>query len=156
MLLGNSAGPDYAASLSDRLSRAELMTRQEKRKLISEADIARAFNNLMSETGAPDSLRADDAAVKAGRAAFEKEMPALISQQRNGTYCNPGEAVFIVSMLIENIGRSATPSSQSDHNAHVSSGHPAPVRTHLALFCANHSRSDVTKLFNRLFNVFLI
>jgi hypothetical protein len=106
------------------------MARQGKRKLISEADIALAFNNLMKETGAPDSLRANDAAIKEARGAFEIRLPALISRQKNGPYCNPGEAVWVISMLVANVGRPPAPSSQSDHEPHFSAGAP-PVQQHL-------------------------
>jgi hypothetical protein len=131
------------------------MAKHKKRKLIAEADIAQAFNTLMREIGAPNSFVADIDTVHRNRVAFESSLPEMLSQKSNGSYCNPGEAVFVVSMLIENVGRPAEPSSQLDLKAHVSAG-VSPVRQHLELFYARHSQSEVKEAFNQLFNVFHI
>jgi len=151
LVVAKSAGPAYAASLADRLARAELMGRQGRRKLISEADIAQAFNALMRETGAPHTLTANIDAVHSNRVAFEGALPSVISQKANGSLCNPGEAVWVVSMLIANVGRPAAPSTELDHNPHVGAGAP-PVQRHLELFSARHSRSEVAEVFDHLFN----
>jgi len=156
MLAGvRGGGVVYANSLTDRLARSELMARQGKRKLISEADIAKAFNNLMSEIGAPDSLKSDIAGVEKERDAFKKELPAMISQKENGRYCNPGEAVFVLEMMIENVGRPLGPTPDSAPKAFVAGINP-PVRVRLDLFSARHSQSEVKEVFNSLFNVFQI
>ncbi len=155
MLVGNSAGPATAASLTDRLARAEFMARNGKRKLIPEADIAQAFNALMTEIGAPNSLAANIDAVHSNRIAFESSLPAMISQKENGNYCNPGEAVFVLEMMIENVGRPLAPTPDSAPKTFVAAINP-PVRVRLEQFSANHSRSEVTEIFNRLFNVFRI
>jgi hypothetical protein len=151
IVVGNGVSPAYAAALSSRLATAESMARQGRRKLISEADIALAFNNLMKETGAPGLLRANDAAIKEARGAFEIRLPALISRQKNGPYCNPGEAVWVISMLVANVGRSPAPSSQLDHKTHFVAGAP-PVQQHLEIFYAKHSQSKVAEAFEHLFN----
>jgi len=156
MLAGvRGGGVVYADSLTDRLARAELEARQGKRKLISEADIAKAFNNLMSEIGAPDSLKADIAEVEKERDAFKKELPAMISQEKNGSYCNPGEAVYVLELMIENVGRPLTPTPDSAPNTFTTGINP-PVRVRLELFSARHSQSEVKEVFNSLFNVFQI
>jgi len=155
MLVGNSTGPAYAASLSDRLARAEFMARHGKRKLISEAGIAQAFSVLMREIGAPNSFATDIDAVHSNRIAFESFLPAMISQKENGSYCNPGEAVFVLEMMIENVGRPLAPTPDSAPKAFVAAIKP-PVRVRLEQFYANHSRSEVTEVFNHLFNIFQI
>ena len=99
-------GDDYAATLADRLAKAEQAARAGHGKLIAESDIARAFNDLMKELGAPPSLRTDEASIRKFRehAAAIKAFPALFSADRNGTNCNPGEAVFLLSLLISDNG----------------------------------------------------
>ena len=155
MLVGTSTGPAYAASLSERLARAEFMARHGQRKLISEADIAQAFMALMREIGAPKSLVADISSVHSNRIAFQSSLPAMISQKDNGRYCNPGEAIFVLEMMIENVGRPLAQTPGSVPKAFVAAIKP-PVRVRLEQFYANHSRSEVTEVFNHLFNVFQI
>jgi len=161
MLVGNAAGPAYATSLIDRLTKAEFMARNGKRKLISEADIARAFNTLMKDTGAPGSLHADIITVHRMREDFESALPALISLKTNGSYCNPSEAVYVVEILIESIGRSPVPASHStpDDTGKVmeaSSGPKPPARRHLEDYFVGHSRSESVNVLNDLFHVFQI
>lgn len=92
--------------LADRLARAEQMARAGKGKRVAEADVARAFNELMAELGAPSSLRADEASMRGFRehAVSIKAFPALLSADRNGTNCNPGEAVFLLHLLMSDDG----------------------------------------------------
>lgn len=92
--------------LANRLARAEQMARSGKGKLVPEADVVRAFNELMAEVGAPPSLRADEASMRRFReyAVSIKAFPALFTADRNGTNCNPGEAVFLLYLLITNDG----------------------------------------------------
>jgi hypothetical protein len=150
ILVGNGANSGLAASLTGRLERAELMARQGNRKPISEADIAQAFNALMRETGAPNTLNTNIEAVHSNRVAFESALPSVISQKANGSSCNPGEAVWVVSMLIANDGRSTAPSSQLDHETHVGAG-SSPVQRHLERFFAKRSKSEVAEVFGHLF-----
>jgi len=156
MLAGvRGGGAAYAGSLTDRLARAELEARSGKRKLISEADIAQAFNTLMKEIGASDSFTADINAVHNNRMAFESTLPAMNSQKKNGSYCNPGEAVYVLELMIENVGRPRTPTPDAGRDTFVAGINP-PVRVHLELFSARHSKSEVKEVFNRLFNAFQI
>jgi hypothetical protein len=151
ILVTNGTDSAFGASLTDRLARAEIMARQGSRRLISEADIAQAFNAFLRETGAPNALTANVDAVHSNRVAFEGALPSVISQKANGSLCNPGEAVWVVSMLIANIGRSTAPPSQLGHEPHFGAG-AAPVQRHLELFYARHSRSEVAKAFDHLLN----
>jgi hypothetical protein len=149
MLPGVRGGEDaYADSLTDRLALAEQMARQGKRKLISEIEIAKAFNNLMRETGASASLRANLDSMEWARKGWEEQLPALISREKNGTYCNPGESVFILEVLIENVGEPLTPPSSSGSGPSVIGPGMSPARAHLLQYYASHSRKDVIQLLN--------
>jgi len=99
-------GEKYAAKLADRLAQAEQTARTGKGKLVPVSDIARAFNGLMKEVGAPSSVRTDEKSLQSFRehAAAIKGFPALFSADRNGTNCNPDEAVFLLGLLILNNG----------------------------------------------------
>jgi len=92
--------------LANRLARAEQVARAGSGKLVAEADVVRAFNELMAKIGAPSSLRADEASMRRFRehAVSIKAFPALLSAVRNGTNCNPGEAVFLLYLLISDDG----------------------------------------------------
>jgi len=92
------------ASFSDRLARAELLARRGKRSHISSVDIAAVFNDLMKNVNAPQSMRADAAPVEKMRVALERMAPNLVLQRPAGESCYPGEAVFLVFLLIANDG----------------------------------------------------
>jgi len=96
----------YAAKLANRLARAEQTARTGTGKLVPITNVVRAFNELMKEVGAPSSERTDEKAVQSFRehAAAIKAFPALFSADRNGANCNPGEAVFLVGLLIMDSG----------------------------------------------------
>lgn len=99
-------GEKYAAELADRLAQAEQTARAGTGKLVPISDVARAFNDLMKEVGAPSSERTDEKSLQSFRehAAAIKAFPALFSADRNGTKCNPGEAVFLIGLLISDNG----------------------------------------------------
>jgi hypothetical protein len=148
-------GAAYADALTDRLARAELMARLGKRKLISEIEVAEAFNDLMRRTGAPAPMKADLAAVESARSGWEKQLPALISREKNGIYCYPGESFFILEILIENVGRPRTPTPDNAPKMHVDTGY-APVQLHLDMFSERHSISENKTVLNHLFNALQI
>jgi len=107
LIVPDEAGKGYIDSLANRLARAEQMARTGRGKLVAEADVVRAFNELMKEIGAPSSLRTDEASMRRFRehAGSIKAFPALFSADRNGTNCNPGEAVFLLYLLVSNDGK---------------------------------------------------
>lgn len=148
LLVPQRAGKPYIRSLADRLAAAEQMARHGKRKLVSDADIRKAFNDLMRQTGAPASLRANLSDVELARTGFARQLPVMISRQKNGTYCEPGEAVWVLEVLIENVGTPPTPLSSSGPSV-VGPAMP-PARTHLLQYYASHSRTEITRLFNQL------
>lgn len=102
-----ATGKAYIDSLANRLASAEELARAGKGKLVPEANIVRAFNELMNETGAPPSLKTDEATVQRFREHAEliKAFPALFTTGRNGKFCSPGEAVFLLYLLISNDGK---------------------------------------------------
>jgi hypothetical protein len=154
-LIGTSAGPVYEKSVIDRLARAESMARNGKRKLISEADIAQAFNQLMRETGAPDTFTADLAAVESARSESEKRLPALITRKKNGSYCNPGETIYILMILIERVARPPEPPIQGNL-PQVRPAPYVPVQRHLRIYFATHSVPENKTVLNHLFHAFQI
>jgi hypothetical protein len=98
-------GEKYAANLADRLARAEQTARTGNGKLVAVSDVVRSFKNLMKEVGAPP-FGTDENTVQKFRqhAATINAFPALFSADRNGTNCNPGEAVFLLGLLIKDNG----------------------------------------------------
>jgi hypothetical protein len=106
LIVPPEAGKADIEPLADRLARTEQMARAGNGKLVAEADVVRAFNELMAKIGAPSSLRTDDASMRRFRehAVLIKAFPALLSADRNGTNCNPGEAVFLLYLLVSDNG----------------------------------------------------
>jgi hypothetical protein len=149
ILLGERAGTAYAGSVSDRLARAELMARSGKRNPISEETIARAFNDLMRRVDAPKSLSADVQAVDKARRAFEKEMPAVISREKNAASCNPGEAVWVLAMLLENIGSNPP---QPEHPGPYVSVYVPPARQCLTRFFSFCSYDQAVEVLDGIAN----
>ncbi len=106
LIVPDAAGKRYIESLSGRLAQAEGKARQGRARLIPEADVARVFNRLMRRIGAPTSFKTDEATVHRFRAhsIAVSSLPALISTERNGTYCNPGESVYLLYLMLSNNG----------------------------------------------------
>jgi hypothetical protein len=106
LVVPEQMGEEFINAFSDRLAMAEQAAREGKAKLSPEANIARAFNDLMKSVGAPPSLTTTKESIHKFRehAASIKAFPALFSANRNGTNCNPGEAMFLLYLLISNSG----------------------------------------------------
>lgn len=106
LLLPPEAKESDLKPLADRLARAEQLARSGEGKLVAEANVVRAFNELMAQIGAPSSMRTDEASMRSFRehAVSIKAFPALLSANRNGTSCNPGEAVFLLYLLLSDSG----------------------------------------------------
>jgi hypothetical protein len=156
--------------LVDRLARAEQMVRAGNGKLVDEADVVRAFNELMAKIGAPSSLRTDEASMRRFRehAASIRAFPVLFSADRNGTNCNPGEAVFLLDLLLSDDGvlyernlDSAVALSQMDFQRNgggrsfgVVGVERAPdAQRLLSSYVSHHNRNAATTLFNDLAGV---
>lgn len=161
-------GEDYAAELAGRLARAEQMARTGEDKLVPEANVVRAFNELMREIGAPPTLRASGEEMSKFRehAASRKAFPALLSANRNGTNCNPAEAVFLLYLLISG-NRSVTDLYLDSAQALAESGSgrggganggsvrgglfsDADAKWFLRSYAMNHNRKATVALFNNL------
>ena len=110
LVVPNPEGADsvrqFTNHLADRLANAEQAARARDGKLIPEAAVVKAFNDLMQEIGAPPSMRASAETVSGFRehAASIEAFPSLFSADRNGTNCNPGEAVFLLFLLLSDNG----------------------------------------------------
>jgi hypothetical protein len=106
LIVPAGAGKGYINSLSDRMARAESAVRNGRGRLVPEVDVVRSFNEIMRTIGAPPTFMADVASMRRFRArsATVPSFSALFTANRNGTNCNPGEAVLLLFLLIENDG----------------------------------------------------
>lgn len=158
---------EVIVALADRLASAEQSARSGQGRFVSEANVVRAFNELMAKVGAPSSLRADEAAMRRFRehAVAIKAFPALYTADRNGTNCNPGEAIFLLYLLISDDGvlyeRNldsdqilATSDFQQDGNRGSFAGGIEPIGSGasrlLFSFSLHHNRNATIALFNNL------
>ncbi|MGH9604930.1 MAG: hypothetical protein ACRD3N_04445 [Terracidiphilus sp.] len=106
LLVNESVSKETVTSLTDRLAIAERAARRGERPLVSETEVAAAFNNLMGEIGAPKELRTDAPMVHRFRVGplSRSDVSHLITLNTNGANCNPGEAVFLLYLLIQDNG----------------------------------------------------
>jgi hypothetical protein len=160
LVIGNGADKGLAAGMSERLANAEMMARAGNRKLTSEADIARSFNGLMEQIGAPASMRVDGARVHRLRLGPLAPSPlsSLISLDRNGNNCYPGEAVFLLFLAITN-----TPPSDDrlpvgvkpeDLPRIIGTMRPSgDAHSLLSAYVSKHSHKDTNMLFNNMAQV---
>lgn len=153
-------------SVTDRLARAEQMARTGSGKLVAEADVVQAFNELMAKIGAPQSVRTDDASMRRFRehTVSIKAFPELLSADRNGSNCNPGEAVFLFFLLMSDNGvlyeknldtaqELLQPYDQQSWGAGGGVGRIAggpEAQKLLSSYVSHHNRKETAKLFNDL------
>lgn len=166
LIVPEEAGKDYINSLSDRLAKAESEARSGRGKLIPETDIVRSINATMRTIGAPPAFSADLDSIRAFRArsATISSLSALFTANRNGSDCNPGEAILLVSLLIENDGSlsehmfdSYSAPAQVDGGdkgfSVLTFGTGEPQNRHakamLSTYSSKHGRRATTRLFNR-------
>jgi hypothetical protein len=90
-------------SFTNRLTQREIMARAGQVPLIPEADVAHAFDELMKTIGEP-TIRTNLEALRRVREQGSLVFPSLFSKESNGTNCNPGEAIFLLYLLISNDG----------------------------------------------------
>lgn len=107
LIVPDAAGKDYIDLMSERLAQAELKARKGEEKLIPETEVAAAYNELVQNIGAPASFDTSAEIIHRFRRHDIKVQadPALLTAGRNGDGCYPGEAVFLVYLLIENDGK---------------------------------------------------
>jgi hypothetical protein len=106
LLLPEKVGDKYIDSFSVRLAKAEDAARSGKRSLIPEAQVAQAYNDLVKKIGLPSSIRATENSIQRFRAsaAEGQALPALFTANHNGRNCNPGEATYLLVLLLETNG----------------------------------------------------
>jgi hypothetical protein len=154
--------------LADRLADAEQAARAGRRRLVPEAAVVQAFNDLMQKIGAQPTIRANEASMRSFRehAVAIKAFPALFSAGRNGTNCNPGEAVFLLYLLMSNNGvlyeRSLDTAQEMMQSYNqlsrgggmvgrmVSVPEVPDAQRLLTLYVLNHNRQTTALLFNNL------
>lgn len=100
-LLPDRVGEKYIDSFADRLAKAEQEAREGKRQLIPDTQVAAAFDEIFRKAnlpGMPNSLEA----LRHLRTDPEitKKYPALLTADRNGTNVSPGEAVYLIAVLL--------------------------------------------------------
>jgi hypothetical protein len=162
LLVPHRAGKKYIRSLTDRLEKAEELARAGKGSLVPEVKVAVAYNDLMKQVGAPSSVWTNETAVRNHRLApLDKPSDALITMGRNGTNCNPGEAVYLLLALIWNNGGPrarlerapgdtqpsvSTPAGWSSFGV-ISPSDPSASRS-VETYSAAHRPRDTVALFN--------
>jgi len=112
LIVNNPVGVSYVHHrfrnhLAVRVARAEQAARAGNGKLVPEAAVVKAYNDLMTKIGAPPSYQANEGDLHKfrTRAIAIPVFHALFTANRNGTNCNPGEAVFLFYFLISNNGQ---------------------------------------------------
>lgn len=164
LLAPDRAGQKYIHSLTDRLAEAEMAARAGKGNLVPEDRISEAYNELMKKVGAPASLLTNETAVRNLRLmTFDKPSDALITMGRNGTNCNPGEAMYLLLSLFWNNGGPRVDLGKTPGNAQPSGSHTGRWATsrkisrsdvsagrYLQSYAAAHHPGDTAALFNRV------
>jgi YD repeat-containing protein len=163
ILVGDSVSKGTINSLTDRLASAENAARRGERPPISEAEVAAAFNNMMSQIGAPEELRTDASMVHRFRVGplSRSDISYLITLDRNGANCNPGEGVFLLYLLIQNNG------TVEDHlplgmtsvtvpSLMVTEQDPSvpDARRSIYGYAKHHRRSNLVEVFNHVAQTF--
>jgi len=129
LLLPSKAGDAYINSFADRLAKAEQETREGKRKLIPDTQVVEAYNELTRK----ESFRAKMANLGALRLYRRDSYPAktwkaVITAGRNGTNCYPGEAIFLLTVLLPADG-DLTPPPASSHPYPINAPATGPFQT---------------------------
>jgi hypothetical protein len=170
LIVPPEAGKAEIEQFANRLAQAEQSARAGQGKLVAETNVVRAFNELMSEIGAPISLRTDEASMRRfrGHGASIKAFPALLSADRNGTNCNPGEAVFLIYVIISGNGTlaeryldSAQIIAQRNFEKNGGRGSVAggivPIGSNaswlLSSYSLHHNRKTTVEVFNNLADI---
>lgn len=166
LLIPPGADESGIAPFAERLTRAEKAARTGRGKLVPEANVVKAFNELLAKVGAPTSLKADEAQMASFRrhAASIKAFSGLYTEDRNGPNCNPGEAVFLIYLLIS--GNGALHEGNLDAAlAHTHSEGQQPRRSYgvvalegagsnaeelLSAYASHHERNATLAIFNQL------
>jgi len=165
LIVPDQAGTAYIDAFADRVTKAEEVARKGKRKLVPEADVVHAFNELMRQIGAPPSIRADADRLHKFRvhAVTVGALSAVLTADRNGTNCYPGEAVYLLSVLLisdgtipehylEGVAALSQRAERGDGYATAveSAGPLIETVSFLVAYSTNHPPRETAKLFNHL------
>jgi hypothetical protein len=158
---GEESARQLTDRLADRLAKAEQAVRVGNGDLVSETTVVQAFNDMMRDIGAPRSYWASEENLHSFRAhaLAIAAFPSLLTAGRNSSNCSPGEAVFLIHLLISNNGQ--LPDHLLDDvvantNAPVTvpaANSIAPVSVHhgaeglIFSFSAQRNRQAVSRLF---------
>jgi len=164
LVVPEQAGKDYIHSLAELLATAEAMAREGKGSLVPEDQVARTFDYLMGRIGAPQNLKADLVSIRELRihGAAMPSYSALFSANRNGANCNPGEALFLLYLLLAYNGklsrRILDNSQELRRTEGTASGFSFPSLSNslsiseanrlLTYYSSHHNRRATIKLFN--------
>jgi hypothetical protein len=148
LLLPNNAGEPYINSFAGRLTRAIQETRDGKRKLIPETQVIATFNELAKNENLAVMANADSLRRYRTESYFAKTYPTLFTANRNGTNCEPGEAVFLLSQLIR-LGGDLTPPKPPELSAPANAQPPfMMVGTKQDVIQGSQTPKQVAKEFN--------
>ena len=92
----------FASTFSKRFMLDEERVRKGKQSLVSELAVSMAFNRLAEVIKSP--ARVDVDAVHHLRTALASQAPHLITLKASPAGCNPGEAIFLIYLLVANDG----------------------------------------------------
>jgi hypothetical protein len=114
LLLPSNAGDKYIGSFADRLAKAEQEAREGKRKLIPDTKVVEAYNEMARKEN-PTAKMANLDALRLYRTDSypARTWTAVITAGRNGTNCYPGEAIFLLTVLLPADGDLTPPSVPS-------------------------------------------
>jgi hypothetical protein len=160
LLLPDQAGDKYTNSFANHLAKAEREAREGKRKLIPDTRIIDAFNEIIKRANVPPTTASLDALRRFRTDIYlVKQYPALLTGDRNGTSCYPGEAVFLLTVLIDTDGHPEAPAPPPPPRANQ----PAPGATMfarevqmgpLAGISLIHDRHRIVKIFSAVTRTF--
>jgi hypothetical protein len=152
-------GGSTYADVKQRLARAELAAIQDSRRRVSADLVAEAFNRLMLELGAPESMHISGSEVRRFRYNYA-QLPArafiypnMFARAADGTLspdCRPVEALFLLYILQYGPNPEAAQGDMSSNNPgrRISSQHPQAMlasgreteyRTALDTYFRSHS-----------------
>ena len=148
-------GKDYIDKLSKRLALAEQESLNNPSKLVPETAIVVAYNHLRSETGALSMESKVERLHSFRQHASELGLyQSLLTAQRNPDKCKPGEAIYLLSLLISSEGKISNSyldflaTSEKGNNLHTTNTH-SYITGSLVGFPANnlHGNSETVSAF---------
>jgi hypothetical protein len=155
-MLLSETGDSYIDSFAGRLSAADLLARQGKRKLIPEGVVADAFNDMMKTVHS--SLRTDASVVHQLRATLHAISPSLSTVDSHNSVCLPSEAVNLFIQLLMHNGtlENLCPARPDATGRLVQHSCPGTLNANLAIrrYVSSHSRSQNEALYDQTAKVF--